>query len=301
MSRVKIVVSGGSGFIGSPLVKRLAARGDEVVVLSRDPSRGLEWHPPRQGAWSKVAGEADVVINLAGENVGDGRWTAERKERLVSSRLDATHALVEAMQNNLSQRRTFISASAIGYYGLLGDEVVDESSPRGDGFLAELTEKWEAAAREASPFARVVIPRIGVVLDREGGALAKMLVPFRLGVGGPIGSGKQWMSWVDREDALRVIEWMIDHDDARGVYNVTSPNAVRNRDFARAFGRALHRPALLPTPALPLRLMFGEMADEALLAGQRVMPSRLVREGFAFQYSTLEESFSRVFDSGRHA
>jgi uncharacterized protein (TIGR01777 family) len=259
----------------------------------------VEWHPPRQGDWSKVAGEADVVINLAGENVGDGRWTDERKQRLLSSRLDATCALVEAMQNNLSQHRTFISASAVGYYGLLADEVVDESSSRGSGFLAELTQKWEAAAREATPFARVVIPRIGVVLDRHGGALAKMLLPFRLGIGGPIGGGKQWMSWIDRDDVLRAIEWMIDHDEARGVYNLTSPNPVRNRDFARALGRALHRPALLPTPALALRLLFGDMADEALLGGQRAVPSRITREGFAFDYPTIDQSLAHALQSAR--
>jgi len=296
---VKIVVSGGSGFIGTPLVKRLAERGDEVAVLSRSASHGVQWHPPRQGEWSKVAGDADVVVNLAGENVGDGRWTDARKQSLVSSRLDATHALVEAMQNNLSQRRTFISASAVGYYGFDGEEIAEESSPRGAGFLAELTEKWETAAREATPFARVVILRVGVVLDRRGGALAKLLLPFRLGAGGPIGNGKQWMSWIDREDVLRAIEWSIDHEEARGVYNLTSPNPVRNRDFARALGRALHRPALLPTPALALRMLFGDMADEALLGGQRAVPSRLTREGFAFHYPTIEESLAHALQSAR--
>lgn len=293
--RVKIVVSGGSGFLGAPLVKRLAARGHDVAVLTRDPARGVEWHPPRQGAWSARVAEADVVINLAGENVGEGRWTDSRKQRLVSSRLDATHALVEAMQSNLAKHRTFISASASGFYGLLGDEVVDESAPRGEGFLAELTEKWEAAARDAIPFARVVIVRLGVVLERSGGALKKMLLPFQLGVGGPIGSGKRWLSWVDREDALRAIEWAIDNDAARGIYNVTAPNPVRSRDFARAFGRAIHRPALLPTPALPLRLVFGQMADEALLGGQRVVPNHLIAEGFTFQYPSIEKSFAHIF------
>ena len=297
--RVKIVVSGGSGFIGVPLLERLVGRGHEVIVLSRNASHGLEWHPPSPGAWSAVVGSADAVINLAGENIGNGRWNEARKQRLVSSRLDSTRGLVEAMQNNLSRHRIFISASATGYYGLLGDEAVDESAPRGSGFLAELSEKWEAAARAANPFARVVILRFGVVLDRRGGALSKMLLPFRLGAGGPIGNGKQWMSWVDREDLLRAIEWAIDRDEARGIYNVTSPNPVRNRDFARALGRALHRPALLPTPALPLRMLFGDMADEALLGGQRVLPTRITSEGFSFQYPTIEQSFARIFESAR--
>ena len=258
-------------------------------------TRGLEWHPPRQGAWSRETGDADVVINLAGESIGEGRWTESRKQRLLSSRVDATEALVEAMQNNLANHRTFISASAVGYYGLLGDEVVDESATRGEGFLAALAERWESAAREATPFARVVILRFGVVLDRSGGALAKMLLPFRLGIGGPIGSGKQWMSWVDREDVLRAIEWSIDNDNARNVYNVTAPTPVRNRDFARALGRALRRPTVLPTPALPLRVAFAQMADEALLGGQRAVPNRITSEGFAFRYPTIELSLAHIF------
>lgn len=297
---MKIVVSGGSGFLGTPLVARLAARGDDVVVLTRDPSRvragrGLEWHPPRLGPWSAEAGDADVVINLAGENIGEGRWTESRKQRLVSSRLDATRALVEAMQNNLAKHRTFISASGVGYYGHEGEEEADESSPRGSGFLAELVERWEAAAGEATPFARVVHPRFGVVLARHGGALAKMLLPFRLGAGGPIGSGKQWMSWVDREDAVRAIDWAIDTDTARGVYNVTAPHPARNRDFARALGRALHRPALLPAPTLPLRIAFGEMADELLIGGQRAVPRRLTAAGFSFEYPEIEQSLAHIF------
>ena len=292
---MKIVVSGGTGFIGGALVARLRSRGDDVTVLSRDASRGLEWHPPQQGAWSDEVANAGVVINLAGENVGGGRWTEKRKQRLTSSRLDATHALVEAMQRNPSKPRIFISASATGYYGIRGDEIVDESASSGPGFLAELTKKWEAAAHEAESIARLVIVRFGVVLDRSGGALAKMLPPFRLGVGGPIGSGKQWMPWIDREDVLRAIEWAIDHESARGIYNVTSPNPVRNRDFVRAFVRALHRPALLPAPAFALRLLFGEMADEMLLSGQRVVPTKLPNEGFTLQFPTIDESFAHIF------
>jgi uncharacterized protein (TIGR01777 family) len=291
---MKIVVAGGTGFLGTPLVERLAKRGDDVVVLTRS-GRGLEWHPPAQGSWSGEVASADVVINLAGENVGGGRWSQSRKQRLVSSRLDATHALVEAMRVSPGKPRTFISASAVGYYGLLGDEIADETSPRGRGFLAELTEKWEAAAREAEPFARLVILRFGVVLDDSGGALAKMLLPFRFGIGGPIGSGKQWMSWIDREDTLRAIEWAIDNPTARGIYNVTAPTPARNRDFAKALGRAIHRPAVLPTPALPLRILFGDMAGEVLLGGQRVAPARITGEGFTFRHPTLEQAFAHIF------
>lgn len=291
---MKIVVAGGSGFLGGPLVARLRERGDHVDVLSRSASKGLEWHPPAQGPWSARVAEADVVINLAGENIGDGRWTAERKKRLIASRLDATRALVAAMQQQPSKPRTFLSASATGWYGDRGDETLDESAARGSGFLSDLTEEWESAARAAEPMARLVIARFGVVLEKSGGALAKMLLPFRLGAGGPLGSGRQWMPWVDREDAIRFVLWAIDTTSARGVYNATSPEPVRNADFTRELGRALHRPAVLPAPAFALRLAFGEMADEALLGGQRVVPARAMAEGFAFRFPRVGEALGHI-------
>lgn len=298
---MKIVVSGGSGFIGRPLVGRLLSRGD-VAVLTRDRShvhagRPLEWHPPAKGDWTREVADADVVINLAGESIGAGRWTELRKRRLVSSRLDATRAVVDAMKENTAKRHTFISASAVGYYGPRGDERVDENAAAGGGFLADLAKQWEEAACGAEPFARVVIGRFGIVLGKDGGALAKMLPPFRFGIGGPIASGQQWMSWIDREDLLRFVEWSIDRGETRGVYNITAPEPVRNREFTRELGRALHRPAFLPVPGFALRFLFGEMADEALLSGQRVVPSRALAEGFTFRYRTLEESLRQIFAS----
>lgn len=289
---MKIVVAGGTGFIGEPLVRRLSARG-EVAVLSRNPERvrigrGVAWDPPQLGGWTDEVASADVVVNLAGENIGAGRWTESRKRSLVSSRLDATGALVAAMNTNPTMKRTFLSASAVGYYGDRGDEVLHEEAPQGAGFLASLTERWESAAMAAQPVARVVLMRFGVVLGPGGGALQKMLPPFKLGVGGPIGNGRQWMSWVAREDVLRFIEWAIEHHEARGVYNVTAPQPVTNRDFSKALGKALHRPAFMPVPAFALRMMFGDMADEVLLAGQRVMPSRTEGEGFTFSEPKLE-------------
>ena len=295
---MKIVIAGGSGFIGEPLVRRLLAKGHDVAVLSRDPAkvkagRGLAWDGKSQGGWSAEAATADVVINLAGENVGEGRWTEERKRRLVASRLDSTRALVEAMRSAPPHPRIYINASATGLYGDRGDETLDELSHPGRGFLANLVKQWEAAAREAELLSRLVIIRFGVVLAPDGGALAKLLLPFKLGAGGPIGNGKQWMSWVDRDDALRLIEWAIATDSARGVYNATAPHPATNRDFARALGAALHRPAVMPTPAFALRLALGrEMADEMLLGGQRVLPARTEREGFVFDYPTLERSLA---------
>ena len=292
---MKIVVAGGTGFIGEPLVRRLIARGNnDVAVLTRNPAKVRSG---RAVPWSGVAGEvagAEVVINLAGENVGAGRWTAERKRKIVDSRVGSTRELVEAMRGNPRQRRTFISPSAVGYYGPRGDELLDESAAPGEGFLADVVRQWEEAARGAEKIARVALLRFGVVLAGEGGALQKMMLPFRLGVGGPIGSGRQWMSWVDREDVLRAIEWAIDRPEVRGVYNITAPNPVMNRDFARALGRALRRPAVLPTPAFALRLIFGQMADEVLLSGQRVAPVRATIEGFVFEYPTIDAALRHV-------
>ncbi len=295
---MNIVVAGGTGFIGEPLVRALEGRG-EVVVLSRDPSkvragRGVAWHPPAPGAWREDVGAADVVINLAGENIGQGRWTAERKQRIVASRLDATNALVDAMRSGPAKPRTFVSASAVGYYGSRGDEVLDEGATSGSGFLADVVKRWEEAAHAADAVARTVILRFGVVLAPEGGALRQMLPPFRMGVGGPLGSGRQWMSWIDRADLVRVVSWCIDREEARGVYNVTAPAPVTNRQFTRVLGRAVHRPAFLPVPAIALRVLFGEMADEMLLAGQRVVPARLEREGFSFGSAELEPALERL-------
>ncbi|HEY0144501.1 MAG TPA: TIGR01777 family oxidoreductase [Thermoanaerobaculia bacterium] len=295
---MRIVVAGGTGFIGEPLVRRLVARGDDVTVLSRNPAkvkagRGLAWDGKTQGSWSDAVAKADAVINLAGEGVADARWTAERKQRLVASRLDATRALVEAMRREPSRRRVFLSASAIGLYGNRADEMLDENSTPGGGFLADLVRQWEEAARAAEPLARLVVVRIGIVLAKDGGALGKMLLPFRLGAGGPIGSGQQWMSWIDRDDVLRMIEWALDNEAVRGVFNATAPEPVRNRDFARALGAALHRPAVIPTPPFALRIAFGAMADEALLAGQRVLPQRAAAEGFVFESRTIDAALKR--------
>lgn len=269
-----------------------------MAVLSRSPAkvragRGVQWDGRTEGAWTQEVENADAIVNLAGENVGQGRWTEARKKKLVSSRLDATNAIVEAVRKAPPGARTLINASAVGLYGVGGDEVLDESGSPGAGFLAELVEKWEAAAQNAEPFARLVLLRFGVVLAADGGALEKMMLPFKLGAGGPIGSGRQWMSWIDREDAVRMIEWAIDGGGIRGAYNATAPEPVRNRDFTRALGRALHRPAFVPVPAFALRLAFGQMADEMLLGGQRVVPRRAEGEGFLFETRTIEQALAR--------
>jgi uncharacterized protein (TIGR01777 family) len=296
---MKIVIAGGSGFLGEPLVAQLLGRGDDVAVLSRNPAhvragRALQWDGRTQGPWSSEVALADVVINLAGENIGEGRWTEERKKRLIGSRLDATAAIVEALQREASRQRVMINASAVGYYGDRGDELLSERSERGEGFLAKLVEQWEVSARRAEPLARLVVLRFGVVLAVDGGALKKMMLPFRFGLGGPIGSGEQWMSWVTREDALRMVQWAVDGGEVRGVYNVVSPQPVRNRELTRALGKALHRPAILPAPAFALRMAFGQMADEALLASQRVIPERGESEGFWFEDRSIDRALARA-------
>ncbi|HEX3070196.1 MAG TPA: TIGR01777 family oxidoreductase [Thermoanaerobaculia bacterium] len=296
----KIVVAGGSGFIGEPLVRRLVARGDEVAVLTRNPSkvhagRALAWNPATEGSWMDDVAAAEVVINLAGENVGGGRWTDARKKRIVESRVLATTALVKAMRRQPGKPRTFISASAIGFYGDRGNESIDERSAAGTGFLTDVTKRWEELARDAELLARVVILRFGIVLAANGGALAKLLLPFRLGAGGPMGSGNQWMSWIDRDDVLRMIEWSIDRETTRGIYNATAPKPATNRDFARTLGHVLHRPAFMPTPAFALRLALGTgMANEMLLSGQRVLPARAMEEGFVFAHPELREALAHA-------
>ncbi|HSP17068.1 MAG TPA: TIGR01777 family oxidoreductase [Thermoanaerobaculia bacterium] len=297
---MKIVVAGGSGFLGGPLVRRLVARGDDVAVLSRNPSkvtagRGVRWDGKTAGPWTAEIDDAHAVVNLAGENIGEGRWTSERKRKLHDSRVDATGALAWALLRAPARKRTLVSASAVGYYGFESDEPLDESAPKGRGFLADLTAAWEEAAKRAEPAARVVIPRFGVVLATDGGALPKMAMPFRIGAGGPVGNGRQWFSWVDRDDALDAIQWALDGEGVRGVYNISAPDPVRNRDFARSLGRALHRPSLIPAPAFALRLLFGDMADEALLGGQRALPKRALAEGFVFCHDKVENELQRLF------
>ncbi|HUP46063.1 MAG TPA: TIGR01777 family oxidoreductase [Thermoanaerobaculia bacterium] len=292
---MRVVVSGGSGFIGQALVRHLIQQGHDTAVLTRHPDkvnlgRPLLWDAKSQGAWSGDAAAADAVINLAGENIGEGRWVAARRRRLIDSRLDATGALVEAMRTQPSRARVFVSASAVGYYGPRGDEELDETASRGEGFLAEMAARWEEEARAADSVSRVVILRFGVVIGPGGGALAKMLLPFRLGLGGRISSGRQWFSWISRDDAARVIDWAMTNEGAAGVYNATAPGPVRNRELTSALARALHRPAIFPIPAIVMKVLFGQMAEETLLSGQRVVPSRLLANGFRFERNAIDSA-----------
>ena len=290
------LITGGSGFIGSALCRSLVADGHRVTVLTRDIERARGRVPEAVFLIDRLdfAENIDAVVNLAGENLAGGRWTAARKHEFVGSRIGTTKRLLDWIDRQDSAPAVLVSGSAIGWYGPRGDEELDEDADIGNDFSAHLCRDWEAEASKAEALGvRVCCVRTGIVLGADGGALKKMLLPFRAGIGGRMGSGRQWMSWITRADIVALIRWLIDHDSARGAYNGTAPAPVTNAEFARALGAALNRPTLLPTPASALKLLFGEMAD-ILLTGQRVVPRRAMAEGFAFKYPQLSAALSAV-------
>jgi uncharacterized protein (TIGR01777 family) len=289
---MKVAVAGANGLIGSNLVRALRARGDEVVPLVRNPRNPGEvrWDPKAGGEWTRALDGVDGVVNLAGANVGGKRWSEDYKKEIRESRLQATRALVEGMRSASRRPRAFVSASAVGYYGGRGDEEVTESTPPGRDFLAEVCKAWEGEAAHAEQLGvRTVLLRTGVVLDGNDGALKKMVPPFKAFVGGPIGSGRQWVPWIHIGDEVGLILWALD-GTVRGPVDATAPNPARMKDFARALGRALGRPSLLPVPGFALRLAMGEMA-EVLLEGQRAVPRKALEGGYRFQFEDLEGAF----------
>jgi uncharacterized protein len=300
---MKILVTGSSGLVGTALVSALARAGHTVCRLVRPRSAGSDG--AKEGfalAWNPVTGElggagvgADAVVNLAGASIAGGRWTAERKALLGTSRIDTTRALVGALAKMNARPSVLVSASAIGIYGDRGDEALTEESKPGTGFLADLTKEWEAEALKAEALGiRVVLARFGIILAREGGALAKMLTPFKLGAGGHLGSGKQWMSWATLEDVVAILKFAIENATVRGAINVVSPQPLQNAEFTKVLARAMHRPALFPAPALVLRLALGEMADALLLSSQRVAPQALEKLGYRFLHADLTSAMAAV-------
>jgi len=289
---MRLLVAGGTGFIGEPLCRALTRQGHELIVLTRHPERqasrsGVTWLSWEAAAWRERLGETDGVINLAGEPIATTRWSARQKQRIRDSRLRTTRALVDAIAAAARRPSVLINASAVGYYGARGEEPLVESDPFGAGFLAELCAAWEAeAARAEDAGVRVVRLRIGIVLGPDGGALAKMVPPFRACVGGPLGSGRQWMSWIHRADVIGLIGWALTEPRARGAVNATAPASATMQAFCRELGRALHRPSWAPVPAALLRLLLGEMA-QMLLTGQRVLPAVPLHLGYAFRYPEL--------------
>ena len=291
---MKCVIAGGSGFLGRALCKRLASKSHQVVVLTRSAAhdegamRYVTWPAVDEpGPWREEINGADAVINLAGANLADKRWTAHRKEELHNSRILATRALVSAVRDATVRPPVFLSGSAIGFYGGQdeGGPEFDESGPPGSDFLATLVVDWEAEAHAAEALdCRVVMIRTGIVLARDGGALQKLMTPFKFFVGGPLGSGRQIMSWIHLSDWVSLVTWLAEHPSATGAYNCTAPNPVTNAELSKALGVAMGRPSWLRMPGFVLKILLGEMAGVALLAGQRVIPKRALDAGFSFDY-----------------
>lgn len=295
---MKLLISGSHGLVGKALVKSLEAAGHEIFRLVRHapgPDSEIEWSPDRYSiALARLEG-FDAVINLAGESIASGRWDEEKKRKIRESRVKGTKLLSDALANLARPPKTLISASAIGYYGNRGDELLTETSPPGDDFLAGVCVEWEkATAHAAEKGIRVVNTRFGIILDSEGGALAKMLTPFRMGVGGKIGSGKQWMSWIALDDVVGAIDHALVSETVKGPVNFVAPNPVRNAGFTKTLGRVLSRPTIFPIPAFGARLVFGEMGDALLLSSQRVEPVRLKEAAYQFDYPQLEGALSHV-------
>jgi uncharacterized protein len=306
---LRIVVTGGTGFVGRALVTSLAERGDEVVVLSRggrdEGSFGgrtrpgsitvATWTPSATGEWTRRLDGADAVVHLAGAGVMDERWTEARKDTLRSSRIRTTELVADAIARAERRPRVLVSASAVGYYGVeTGDRTVPEDSPAGTDFLAVLCRDWEAAAdRARNAGVRVVHPRLGLVLGKGGGMLSRMVPAFKSFAGGPVGSGKQYMPWIHRRDVVRAIEYLIGTESLSGACNLTAPDPVTMDAFAAALGKALGRPARVRVPAFAVKLAFGE-ASEGLLTGQRAIPTRLVESGYAFLFPELESALADI-------
>jgi len=295
---MKILISGSHGLVGTALIKSLASEGHEILRLVRyAPSsvQEIEWSPDRYSiALARLEG-FDAVVHLAGESIAEGRWTDEKKKRIRESRVKGTRLLGDALANLTNPPKTFVCASAIGYYGDRGDEILTEASAPGNDFLSAVCVEWEKATALASEKGiRVVNCRFGIILDANGGALKKMLPPFRMGVGGKIGSGKQWMSWIALDDVVRGLKFALGNDSIRGPVNFVAPPPVTNARFTKTLGKVLSRPTLFPIPAFGVRLLFGEMADALLLSSQRVAPAVLQTSNFLFQYSQLEGALRAI-------
>lgn len=303
-----IVVTGGTGFIGRALCTALHQVGHRVIVLSRRPDAAqrlfiggvmvTQWDDHEDGQWEHHLNGADAVVNLAGAPIVGVRWTTQRKQVLLDSRVLATRRLVRALSRCAKKPHILINASGIGYYGASDDRLLDEHSARGRGFLADLCEEWEAEARRGSEFGvRVVVLRTGMVLDGDGGALPKMALPFRFFFGGPVMPGTQWVSWIHRRDHIELIQWILGNPGVSGSVNAVAPGAVTMRDFCAALGRMLHRPSWLPVPSTVLELGLGELGT-IMTTGQRVQPAVALKGGYRFRYPELEGALTAIYSKG---
>lgn len=299
---MRVLITGATGFIGQPLCRRLADKGHELLAVSRSPEKARAKLPDGTEIRAEVSDFVDTapeaVINLAGEPIAEGRWTDEKKRRIVESRVETTRAIVELCAGAESAPKVLVSASAMGYYGDQGDREVTEDTAPNHEFVHEICDRWETEARKAeSHDVRVAIARIGLVLDTGGGMLAKTLTPFKMGVGGRLGDGKQYMPWIHREDMVRILVFLLERDDLSGPFNASAPNPVTNAEFTQALANQLNRPAVLPAPAIALKIAFGEMS-RLLLTGAKMLPERLEDAGFEFRYSRLEDALSEILAAG---
>ncbi len=303
---MKVAVTGATGLIGKALCEELLQDGHAVVALGRSPERVKALFPTAEAvAWEAASGppsaesmaDVDAVVNLAGESIAAGRWTEARKQAIRESRVLGTRHLVNAIVGGEKKPGVLVNGSAVGFYGNRGDERLDEQSRPGNGFLTEVCLQWEAEAAKAEAAGiRVVLLRTGIVLAREGGALSKMMLPFKMFVGGPLGDGKQWMSWIHLTDEVRLIREALSNPKLSGPLNATAPDPRTNAEFSKALGKALGRPAFLPTPGFAMKLLLGEMAQSLLLDGQRVYPQKALDSGFQFEFEKLEKAFSDLLD-----
>lgn len=292
---MKILIAGSTGLIGQELTAFLESKGHQVVGLSRGKGKGIQWDPENRSIDADKLEGFDAVINLAGENIANSKWTAKKKEKIRTSRVESTRFLCDTLKQLQTPPKVLINSSAIGYYGNVPEGEANESHAAGSGFLASVCHEWEAATEcLMGEDIRIVMPRFGVVLSTKGGALKRMLAPFKLGLGGVIGSGRQMMSWVDIEDVARAVEFCLNTESIHGPVNITAPNPVSNREFTKTLGKILSRPTIASMPEFAARLAFGEMAEEMLLSGAKVIPERLLSAGFEFQYPTLKQSLKHL-------
>jgi uncharacterized protein (TIGR01777 family) len=307
---MKVAVTGATGFVGSRLVERLQEEGHQILVLTRDLSHArrvfpaqafpkvdiVAYTPLQSGDWQSAISGCDGVVNLAGAPIAENRWTPERKQEILDSRQIGTQKIVEAIANAESKPSVLVNSSAIGYYGTSETAAFDESSPPGSGFLAQVCQAWEAEAQKVKASGtRLVILRTGIVLGM-GGAIAKMLTPFRLFAGGPIGSGHQWFSWIHRDDLVKLILRALTEPDMQGIFNATSPNPVRMAEFCRLLGQVMHRPSWLPVPDFALEMLLGD-ASKVVLEGQQVLPKRTEAQGFEYQYPSVRQALQEILET----
>ncbi len=301
---MKVLITGGTGLIGKALAVSLLAGGDHVWVLSRDPGKKrmaeqvvmAGWDGRSPHGWDHLANEMDVIVNLAGTNIGAQRWTTKRKQQIHESRIKAGEAITSAIRGASRPPKVLIQASAVGYYGTANDLILDEVSPPGNDFLSNVCKDWEASTAPVEAFGvRRVVIRTGIVLDRQEGPLARILLPFRLFVGGPLGNGRQWLPWIHLADEIGAIRFVIEEESARGVFNLTSPQPVTNAEFGRAVARVLHRPYWLPVPSAALKILLGEMSL-LVLDGQHALPRRLMDMGYHFRFDGVEAALIDILN-----